>query len=466
MQGKSKDIIELVKQKIDSGELISGQAMPSLRAFANQYKVSFKTAVRIYDKLADSAYIVKRHGKGSYVKAVVDGVSERAVPKKLVSSAPRSRFIQNIKNDDGAYKYHFIDTHQRHYMVPYDFINDLQEDIERNLLSDYASPYGDQELRSTLVSQLRMDHIETCEDQLMIVSGVQQGINLIVRSFVDRGDSIAISELSFPAAADVLNWQKARICSIPILSDGIDLDVLYSVCEKEDIKFLYTMPNYNNPTGLAMSLEKKYELLSMAETFGFYIIEDDSWSDLYLGNEKSLSLKALDSNGRVIYLKGLTKTLGAGYRVGVIVADETIIDELVNGKVLSDLGTPIMTQRAVVSVLNSQTYCRQLEQIRQDIKKRMALSIKILDAELPDGVRYIKPDGGPNIWIELPQAYTAADLLLHARKRCVNFGLGHVYYTSDIKQNTLRLSIANLKYDLLEEGLRQFCEAVNDMLLY
>ena len=451
----SKKIKNKIAEKIDAGELKTGELMPSIRKFSEMERVSFKTSVKIYNQLEKDGYIIKIQGKGTFVKEFTS--HEKKLESSLKSYVPRTRFINNINNDSGSYRYHFIDTHQSNYLVPYDFINQLSEDIDRNILSNYAHPLGHFELRGTIADLLNSEDINVNIDQMMITNGVQQGINLIARSFIGNGENLAIADLSFPAAADVFNWQGANINSLPIEEDGLSISYLNSICLKKKVKFLYVMPNFNNPTGIMMSMEKKEELLKLSIDHDFYIIEDDSWGDLYTGKRKAKTLKSMDAMGRVIYLKGFTKTLGAGYRIGVIVADKAIIGELTGAKVLSDLGSPIMTQIAVNSILKSNMYQRHLKKIRSDLRDRLNLSEKIFAKHMPAYVKYKIPDGGPNIWIVLPEHYDSRYYLELANQIDLNFALGNVYYTSKVKNNTIRLSIVNIKFEDLQEGLVRFC---------
>ena len=459
---KSLRIMNLITQKIDSGELTVGSKMPSIRQFCVEEGISHKTAVRIYDQLQKDQYLVKVHGKGTYVKTSTSHTEK--TKKKLKSKIPRTRFINSILSNESGCRYHFVDTHQSHYLVPYDFINDLSMDINRKILSDYSDPLGLIPLRESLISLLKADDINVGINQVMITNGVQQGINIIARSFIARGDHMAMSNLSFPAASDVFNWQGAMINSIQLESDGIDLNQLNQLCMKYKIRFLYLVPNFNNPTGCMMSLDKKRALLALASNHDFFIIEDDSWGELYLGDRKPASLKSMDADNRVIYLKGFTKTLGAGFRIAAIVGDPSIISELLNAKVLSDLGSPIMTQLAVCSLLKSHVYAKHLSRIREDLRVRIKIVDQVFKNHLPPQVGYMMPDGGPNIWVTLPKTCNSKTYLEKATKNDLIFGLGHVYYTSKVENNTIRLSIVNIDMKDLEEGLRRFCNLFSDLL--
>jgi len=462
-------IEQSIEDKINSGFLIEGEKLPSIRKLADSLGVSFLTVVKAYDNLESKNIIEKIQGKGCFV-AYKDELKERndLVPvkwsEKVSNYITRAQFHRHFNNRKN-YRYDFAISCMSDYIKPEKLVNDLLNDSHENkfkLLSQYPPLQGDTKLRDTISKLFNNDGISAKSDELLIVNGVQQGINLVARTLLGKGDVLCIEEMSFPAAIDVFKWEGATIRSIPMERDGINLNYLHNICDEKPPAAIYVIPNFNNPTGVLMSDEKKSRLLELAQTYNFLIIEDDTWSDLYFTKKKPKTIKSMDATGNVIYLKGFSKIIGAGYRIGVISATAHIINILTAAKSISDLGSPHLTQLAVDGILNSKIYNDELVNRRELVAQKREVVINAIRQYGNNEIRYTAAQGGLCIWVILPEYMDTDKLLLRAREKGINYLPGHIFYSVGNRKNELRLSYSHLDDDVIIDGIKLLIEIVKE----
>ncbi|PUU86595.1 PLP-dependent aminotransferase family protein, partial [Halanaerobium sp.] len=303
-----------LKQKILKNDLKENTRLPAVRTLADENSLNPSTVVKAYEKLKEEKLIYKKVGSGSYVSSAknikIHEDYDDYVNDKIDSTQ------MNVKNN-----INFASATPSHDLFPIeDFKNAINHVLDRDggKAFDYQNTQGYISLRKHISDFLITKNMNSSYKDIQIVSGAQQAIDIISKIFINEGDNIAIETPSYSGALASFKERKAKIHSFNITKNGIDLDELENFLQKDKINFLYCMPNFQNPTGMIMDLESKKRLIDMSVNYDFFIVEDDCISELNYFNEDVVSLKSLDKNNKVIYIKSYSKIFMPGLRLGSV----------------------------------------------------------------------------------------------------------------------------------------------------
>ncbi|GIN07743.1 GntR family transcriptional regulator [Shouchella clausii] len=460
----AQQIQENIADRIRSNLLEEGSKLPSVRKLAEQTGVSLMTANKAYNHLEKQGLIEKVQGLGTYVRKN-SRTSKTENEKKLLSYdwqltvtdyLPRAQYMQF---NTGKEKIQFSSSKIWPNLLPNRYL--IKETIqilseEPYILSTYGEGRGDITLRKEMSAYLKHLKIAIEPDDIVITNGVQQGIDIVARSFVGPGDVVVTETPTYSAAIDVFRGRGASIVSIPVDENGMRVDLLPSLKNKP--KVIYTIPSFQNPTGTLLSKKRRQLLLDFAQSNEIIIIEDDSWSEIYFDSKPPLPIKSLDEYGHVIYLKGLSKTLSPGCRIGVMATSGTNLNRIIAAKTITDLGTPLLNQKAVLSFLRSNRMKEHIKKLRIALKLRRDRVIDLLTVYAPKEVTWIVPKGGVNIWISLPPWVDTNQMLFEAKKFGISFLPGSACYPKEPAMNHLRLCFAAVDDQLLETGIKTLCK--------
>lgn len=337
-------------------------------------------------------------------------------------------------------------------------INQILQD-DSQIVARYGPIQGDYEVREVIKKYLQQCcKVETTSSEIIITSGVQQGIDLVARTFIGPGDIVITEGPTYTAALDVFRNRGAHIIPIPMDEDGMQTNILASLCLTKKPKVVYTIPTFHNPTGTVLSEERRMDLLELAQRNGFLIVEDDSWNEIYFDDLlPPPTIKSLDHSGHVIYLKGFSKALAPGCKTGTVVSNGTVHQRLLTSKSCADLGSPLLTQKALIPFLSSNRMHTHLEKLRIALEIRRDRTIALLDKYAPKGVTWIIPKGGLNIWVSLPSSRNTDELLLKAQQSNISFLPSSACYPGEPQYNHMRISYSYLEDQKLEEGIIELC---------
>lgn len=282
---------------------------------------------------------------------------------------------------------------------------------DQMILATYGPVQGDYELRVEITKYLH-EHQKLVTDpsQLLITSGAQQGIDLIAQTLLKPGDIVLVESPCYSAALDIFINKGAQIIPVPLDNHGVRSDLIDDICQGKNPVLLYTNPTFQNPTGTVMSKERRMELIELAELYKFFIIEDDSFGEIYFeGATVPPPIKNWDTNGHVIYIKGFSKTLAPGLRIASLIADGPIFAWLYAVKGSMDIGSPLLTQKALLPFLRAERMKHHLEKLRTAVQIRRDITIDML-SPLKE-IHFEIPNGGFNLWITLPNSIDPFTLL-------------------------------------------------------
>jgi 2-aminoadipate transaminase len=338
----------------------------------------------------------------------------------------------------------------------------LTENPEWSL--QYGQVTGPVEIRQALLEKLKRDQgISASIDQIMTTAGSSQAIQLLVQLLVDPGDTIIAESPTFLGFFDDIRNCGADICGVPVDEDGIRVDLLEERLRalREDgvrPRFMYLLPNYQNPTGVRLSLERRKRVVELAEEFDTLVIEDDAYFDLRYEGEVIPPIFALDPHGRTIYLGTLSKTLAAGFRIGWIVAPSASLILRV-AALKTDGGSSIFGSFIAASWLPVH-FEQHVAELREIYCRRRDLALAALEKYMPDGVTWSVPTGGFFIWVSLPDGLHTGRMLPQAREMGIEYLPGPACFFDHSGESQLRLSFSFAKDDVIEEGIRRLSDLV------
>jgi 2-aminoadipate transaminase len=332
-----------------------------------------------------------------------------------------------------------------------------------------ALQYGPSEgylpLRVWLSERLRRFGIQCDTDDILITNGSQQALDLIGKMLLDPGDAVLVEKPTYLGALQAFNQYQPTYAMVPMDDDGMCLDdVERALAEPREsgqrIKFIYAVPNFQNPTGRSMSLERRKRLVELASQFGVPIVEDDPYGELRYEGQHLPALKALDTDGSVIYLGTFSKILAPGLRLGWIVASPGAMEVLLHGKQPSDLHTGMAQQMATYTVARNGFVEAHVERIKAFYKERRDVMLRALEEHFPADAHFTRPAGGLFVWAELPGRIDTRELLVDAIEDKVAFVPGQSFHPDRSGTNTMRLNFSNVPPDDLREGVRRLGHAI------
>ena len=328
----------------------------------------------------------------------------------------------------------------------------------------YATTEGHLPLREWIAARggLTPDHVQ-------IVSGSQQGLDLLGKVLISQGDVVLVEAPTYLGALQSFQPYGPRYVQMPSDDDGIDVDALEALLNVSPAKVMYTIPNFQNPTGRTLSLERRQRLALLTARHGVVVIEDDPYGELRFSGEvlPSLYQLALARVGspdlsNVVYCSSFSKTLAPGLRVAWVQGARPLIGKLVQAKQGADLHTPILTQMIVTELLPELP--AQVERVRALYQERAGQMLGAIHAHFPAGVQTTRPQGGMFLWVTLPAGLNAAELLVPAVERGVAFVPGAPFFALGGGEATLRLSYSSASAEQIQVGIGALGEVLSEGL--
>jgi 2-aminoadipate transaminase len=328
----------------------------------------------------------------------------------------------------------------------------------------YGLTEGFTPLREALVERLHKRNIHVSKDEMLLTTGSQQSIDLLSRVYIDPGDVVLVQEPTYLAALQVFQSRGARIISVSGDELGMDLENAEQLIRLHKPKLVYINSTFANPTGYVWSLERRLGILQLCRQHHVLILEDDPYGELqYGGDEHYPSIFSLDQHphgSAVVYTSTFSKTVAPALRTGWVVGDPQIITNMTRAKQAADLHSSSMDQQALYQLLCHYDLDAHISVIRAEYERRMKRMAALLNGLNRKDIHWIEPKGGMFLWLELPEAIHAEDLLKIAVQEGVAFVPGASFYAESPKRNTLRLNFTHSNEDQLAIGMRHFAKAL------
>jgi 2-aminoadipate transaminase len=322
----------------------------------------------------------------------------------------------------------------------------------------YAASEGFPALREWVAASLPWD---VDPAQVLITTGSQQALDLIAKVLIDKGSRVLVETPTYLGALQAFTPMEPEFVSVTSDAEGLDVDDLKA--KADGARFLYVLPNFQNPTGRTMSEARRAAVSSAAAELGLALVEDNPYGDLWFDTPPPAPLAARNP-ANCLYMGSFSKTLAPGLRLGFLVAPPALYPKLLQAKQAADLHTPSFNQRMVAEVLKDGFIGRHVPTIRALYKSQCEAMLAALTREMPDGVRWNTPDGGMFLWLNLPPRINTLNLLEKAVAQGVAFVPGAAFYADTPQHNTLRLSFVTASVAQIDHGVAVLARVIQQAL--
>lgn len=469
-----------LRMMILEGSLPSGSRLPPERKLADQLGVNRTTILNAYRELKSDDLVEAQVGFGTVVRRR-EAPERHPIPESRVAPLWRSQYSREaLLTDDGMTRDILALTSRPNIIsfaagIP-SAEGHLPEETER-LMARLVAERGEQlfshtpteglgALRESIAGFMLERGIHALSSETMVLSGSQQGIDLLARMMIDPGDTVLVEEPTFFNARQIFEARGANVVGIPCDGEGMRTDLLEQHLRLLTPKFIYVVPTYQNPTGAVMSLARRRELLAQAIRWRVPIVEDDPYFGLDYDGETPPPIRALDQSGHTFYLGSFSKVLYMGLRVGWILAPKSVIRQLSVMKQLQDLHTASVSQWICDTVLRERLLQTHIASICRMGRERRDTMVRALERWIPQnsGITWTVPGGGLYLWMTLPEGVDVDRVNASAARKGVAFVPGRVFSVDGSHNRCIRLNFTYPKTESIDRGIRLLSEALMEAL--
>jgi len=346
--------------------------------------------------------------------------------------------------------------------------NNVLKTCAHNALQ-YGTTHGVTELRELIVERSSKEGINTNIDNVLIMSGSQQGLDSVGKIFLNPGDTALVELPSYLGGINAFRSYEANLIGIPVDKDGMDIDLLEETIKKllkddVNLKFIYTVPTFQNPAGFVMPESRRKKLIDIATEYDLVIIEDDPYSKLRFDIPAVKPIKAFDDEGRVVYMSTFSKILAPGFRLAWIITSDDISRKIAMCKQALDLCTNTFTQFIACEFIKSGSMDLHIMRICELYKPKRDIMISSIEEYFPDGCVCNKPNGGMFAWPTLPEGIDTEIMFLDALKEKVAYVHGKAFHVDGGGGRSMRLNFSYSTNEQIEEGIRRLGDVITKKL--
>ncbi|MCH5384306.1 aminotransferase [Limosilactobacillus reuteri] len=326
----------------------------------------------------------------------------------------------------------------------------------------YGAAKGVTALREVIQQHVKeKENVDSELDNVLVTTGSEQALDLVGKAFVDPGDTVLVEQPTYLCALDVFRSYGANFASVEMDEDGMKMDALEEALKANpNTKLIYTVPNFQNPTGRTMTEERRKQLAELAEKYDVYVLEDNPYGEIRFAGQHVPAVKSFDKSGHVLYMSTFSKTLAPGFRLGWLVADKNVVNKLTVLKQSADLHTDNLAQFAVAQFFADNDVDAHVKEISALYGKRKDLMFEGIKKYFPEGVKYTDPEGGMFLWVEVPGVDDTVELFKECLKHDVAFVPGDPFFAGEVQPGAFRLNYSNMKEDQIEVGLKRLGAAL------
>jgi len=462
-----KQIAEYIESGIEDGTFLQDVPLPSERALANQLQVNRSTVVAAYDELEANGLIERKKGSGTTISKDIWGVNRKRVPSwnryiEAGSFLPNVPVIQRIRKEMTEHKLiNLASGELSEDLFPVRSLREMMS--ERCLVGGlgYDHPQGNQHLRETIVSHVReYRKIDSKPSSILITSGAQQALYLVVQCLLKPGDAVAIENPSYSYSLPIFQSVGVRTFDLPLDEHGINPEDIVSLYKKHRIRMIFLNPTFQNPTGTLLHSNRRKRILEISSEYGIPIIEDDPYGLTAFNGEEIPTLKSMDENGNVLYISSLSKIVASGLRIGWIIGLNSVIERMSDAKQQIDFGHGTFNQWITNDFLSSDYFHSHISSLRKQLERRRNQMVVSLKRYLDKQVDFHIPEGGIHLWCKVRGELNEMQLLEESIKRGVIYAPGS---TLGSQKNYIRFTFAREREDMIDEGIKRFAEALKSV---
>ena len=330
----------------------------------------------------------------------------------------------------------------------------------------YGPTEGYQPLREAIARRMDRVHVKVSPEEILVINGSQQGLDFAGKIFINTGDKIIVEKPTYLGAINAFRAYEPQFIDIEMDQDGMIMDDLEEALKANiDVKFIYAIPDFQNPSGKTWSVDRRKRLVELANQYDVVIIEDNPYGELRFEGEINPAIKHFDTQGRVIFLGTFSKIFCPGMRLGWVAASKELLNKFILVKQGADLQSSTIAQMEVATFLNDYDIEDHIEKIKSTYRFRRDVMLQTMKEEFPEGVTYTYPDGGLFTWVVLPEYMNARELALKALEQNVAFVPGGSFFANGGHENTLRLNYSAMDEENIIIGIKRLATVIKEAML-
>jgi 2-aminoadipate transaminase len=463
-------IYRQIKCAIYAGDLPAGTLLLPERKLAVKLSVNRSTVLNAYNRLKEEGLIDSKVGQGTIV-AAVNIQSDSSEPSwNQLFNAKLEEFGNDMlgkmfthlgNNDIISFALGMADPN----WIPDLPISKLDGVLKNNKSILSQTPVaGDIDFRESICKLLAKKNMHCSLEEIMVLSGSQQGIDIASRIMLQPGDIVFAEAPTYFLALQSFKSAGAKIIEVPVDHNGIKTEQIERLLKRYHPKCIYTNPDYQNPSSCSMSLERRKKLVDLAGRFDFIILEDAAYTGLGFEEEEIPSMYQLDKKGHVVYLGTFSKTICSGIRMGYMAAHKNIIAMASMARQNIDIHPNILSQWLIHEFMQSGSYDTHVQNLRLHYKSKMKVMLNQLIRYAPEGMEFSKPMGGYYIWCKLPEGIRASDLLVECIKDGVVFMPGKPFFQYEDGDKYIRINFTVPSVEQIENGIPIICTNIKKLM--
>ena len=331
----------------------------------------------------------------------------------------------------------------------------------------YSTTEGFPPLREQIANRMNSKNkTNVTKDDILITNGSQQGLDFAGKAFLDEGDIVLCESPSYLGAINAFKSYRPRFIEVPTDKNGMIMEELENILSTtENIKMIYVIPDFQNPTGRTWSLERRKKFMEIINKYEIPVVEDNPYGELRFEGESLPALKSMDKKGLVIFLGTFSKIFCPGYRLGWTCASQKILNKFILIKQGADLQASTISQREVSKFIDLYDLDKHVEKIKEVYERRRDLMLETMKSEFPEGIEYTHPEGGLFTWVELPSHLDSRVIMQDCLKNNVAYVPGGSFFPNGGKENCFRLNYSNMPDDRIVEGIKRLGEVLKQHMI-
>ncbi len=462
-------IVGAIIKEIMAGRLISGQKMPGTRYLSEQLDINRKTVVAAYDELMAQAWLDVTPSQGTFISQTLPIVRQRQWASGSIPSYQQlhtAAFSLSFLPSDGHQTekkemLRITDGSPDVRIAPMDNLykrcREIASGRSRRQYLRYGDEQGEISLRKALAHFLHTTRGLSCSpQQLLITRGSQMGLYLIFQLLLKTGDYVIVGESSYPVANEVIRKFQGRLLTVPVDEQGLQVEVVASLCRQYPIRAMYITPHHHYPTTVTLSAERRVRLLGLAQQYRFAIVEDDYDYDFHYASSPLLPLISMDTQGVVIYIGSLTKCMAPALRNGYVVAPENVIQALTQYRKLIDRQGDLVLEKAMAAFIEAGELQRHLKKSLKIYRQRRDDFCTLLQQQLGEWIHFQVPDGGMAVWVVFASDIDLLALAKYAHTRGISLEGVQDWH----RFQAIRLGFASLNAEEMQRGVEVLKEGI------
>jgi len=462
-----KQLAEYIENGIADGTFPPDKPLPSERFLANELDLNRSTVVAAYDELESNGLIQRNRGSGTTISKDIWGITKKRIPSwnRYIESGsflPNLPIIQRIRKESVESKLiNLASGELSEDLFPINFLREITS--TRSFIGSlgYDHPQGNAILRDTLTKHVKQYRgIETNPSSILITSGAQQALHLVVQCLLKPGDAVAIEDPSYNFNLPIFKSAGLKVYYLPVDEDDINSEDLLSLHKKHRIRMIFLNPSYQNPTGSLLNEKHRKAILEISSEHGIPVVEDDPYSLTSFTGDKVPTLKSMDVHGNVLYISSLSKIVASGLRIGWIIGPKSVLERLSDAKQQIDFGHSSFTQWIANDFMESKNFDSHIKRLVKELKQRRDQIVTSLRFYLKDEVEFSVPQGGIHIWVKIKKTYNETKLLEESIKRDIIYVPGS---TMGSNKQFVRFTFSREDEESIDEGIKRFAEALNSI---